>query len=184
MLSSRSLHFVVLGLILGASAGYVFAFYNAQPPLPASLPPSHPPVAADPALESLKNAVDLNPQNPEIMSRYATALFTANRTDEAISYWERAVGLRPDDQDLRSALGAVLWSQGRPDEARRHLQTSLQQNPRHVRTLHAFFFLALETDRDEKRAAEIVKTIEGIDPGYGGLPDLRERLKAPRSTGR
>ncbi|HEX4998516.1 MAG TPA: tetratricopeptide repeat protein [Terriglobia bacterium] len=176
MFSSRNIHFAILGIILGATCGYLVAFYQAQSQAQAAMPPNHPPVSTDSSLDALKSAVDRNPSDADAAMRYANALFTANRTPDAISYWERALSLRPDDLSIRSMLGAVLWSEGRPEEARKHLQIAITQNPHHVPSLHAMLLITLETDRDEKKAAAILKTIEEVDPEYSGLPDLRDRL--------
>ena len=58
MFSSRNIHFAILGLILGASSGYIFAFYQAEvsfvPKTPTQqqasqtgTPPNHPNVTPD-----------------------------------------------------------------------------------------------------------------------------------------
>jgi Flp pilus assembly protein TadD len=186
MFSSRSLHFAVLGVILGASVAYVVAFYQAQSRTQTELPSNHPPVAGGEssrsALDSLRSAVERNPNDADMVARYANALFAGGRIAEAISLWERAVQLQPDDVNLRSLLGAALWSEGRPDEARKHLDAAIKQNPRHIPTLHALFIITLETDRDEKKAAEILKTIESLAPNYDGLPSLRDRMKRQRPS--
>jgi Flp pilus assembly protein TadD len=183
MFSSRSLHFAVLGLILGASVGYIVAFYQAQSRTPATLPSNHPPVGSDASaafdaeLAALKSEADRNPNDADKLASYAVALFSVGRPAEAIAQLERASQIRPDDLRLRSTLGMLLWNEGQADEARKHLKYAIEQDPKHVPTLHALFMMTLYTDHDQKKAAEILKTIESIDPNYKALADLRDRMK-------
>ena len=37
MFSSRNIHFAILGIILGATTGYIFAFYQVQSSMPRAL---------------------------------------------------------------------------------------------------------------------------------------------------
>ena len=46
-----------------------------------------------------------------------------------------------------------------------------------VPSLHGMFLIALDS-RDFKRAGEIVKKIEKVEPDYQSLPALRRRLEA------
>src|SRR5262245_14647385 len=122
MFSSRNIHFAILGIILGASAGYVYAFYQAQsvlppPPVTQSLPANHPDVNNEQMLELLKKAIEENPNQPEMVSRYANVLFNAGRIEEALGWYSKLLELQPDNLDARSLRGAVYWRMGRIDEA-------------------------------------------------------------------
>src|SRR5688572_25942451 len=105
MFSSRNIHFALLGLILGASAGYVAAFYKAQSSVqaasaitaPPEMPANHPGLNADAMLEELRRAAEANPDNVEIVARYGEALFSNDRFPEAEIWLAKAVGLAPSD---------------------------------------------------------------------------------------
>ena len=158
MFSSRNIHLAILGIILGASAGYVVAFYNAQSSLAApdlspdqaqgQMPDNHPDVNNEQMLAAMKKAVETDPSNPAIL--------------EALSMY-----------------GAALWRMGKKDAASAQLQAALRVDPRHVPSLHGLALLALEK-HDAAQADQFIKRIEAIDPAYGQLTDLRNRLQAER----
>ena len=187
MVSSRNIHFAILGIILGASSGYVFAFYRAQSSqAPSSLtetqasadmPVGHPEVNNEQMLAAMKKAVEADPNQPEVVKRYAMALFDAGHFDEAGKWFGKAVELEPKNVDTRSMYGAVLWRMGDKEGAGAQLEETLKIDPRNIPSLHGLTLLAIEK-RDAVRAAQLIKQIEGIEPAYGQLPDLRTRLQA------
>jgi Tfp pilus assembly protein PilF len=103
MFSSRNIHFAILGIIIGASFGYVFAFYQAQAKVPAAAKPvnevardatgtaappqEHPEVTNDQMLGLFQKALDKNPNEPELMKRYGNFLFDLGRYGEAITFY-------------------------------------------------------------------------------------------------
>jgi len=185
MFSSRNIHFAVLGLILGASAGYVLAFYNAEVPAEApaaansGLPANHPDLNSPETLDFLRKAAEENAQQPEILARYANALFSAGRFEDALEWYGKVLAIQPDNLDVRSVRGAVYWRLGRMDEAMADLQAALQQDPNHLPTLYGLFLLTLNKG-DVARAAQVFRKIESIDPNYEGLPELKARLEEER----
>jgi tetratricopeptide (TPR) repeat protein len=196
MFSSRNIHFAVLGIILGAAIGYVFAFYQATsaapPPQPPStaeagsgegLPANHPEVNSEEMLALLKKAAEASPDQPEVLSRYANELFQVGRMQESADWYAKVVALKPKDTDVRSLYGAVLWRIGKKSEAKTQLQTALDQDPNHVPSLHGLFIIAIDS-HDIARATEIVKKIEKVEPDYQGLPDLKRRLESESGKGK
>jgi cytochrome c-type biogenesis protein CcmH/NrfG len=189
MFSSRNLHFAVLGIILGASSGYVFAFYRAQssqtpPPLTetqaqSEIPAGHPDVNNQQMLAAMKKAVEADPTHPQVVKRYALALFEANEFDEAGKWFGKAVELDPRNVDTRSMYGAVLWRLGDKAGAATQLEETLKLDPRNVPSLHGLALLALER-QDATGAAQFIKQIEAVEPTYNQLPELRTRLQAIR----
>src|SRR5215470_4389386 len=127
MLSSRNIHFAILGLILGASVAYVFAFYQVESTLPAQaavtpasddgLPANHPGVNNEQMLELLKKTIEEKPDQPEVIARYANILFNLGRFDEALTWFTKVLELQPDNLDARSLRGAVYWRQNKIDDA-------------------------------------------------------------------
>ena len=190
MFSSRNIHFAILGIILGAVCGYIFAFYRAQaaqvpPPLTeseaaADVPTGHPEINNEQMLAAMKAAVEKDPTQPEIVKRYAMALFEAGHFEEAGTWFGKAVELEPQNVDTRSMYGAALWRIGDKEGASVQLQETLKLDPRNIPSLHGLTLLALEK-RDINRATQLIKQIEGIEPAYAQLPDLRTRLAAARS---
>jgi Tfp pilus assembly protein PilF len=191
MISSRNIHFAILGIILGASSGYVFAFYKAQksqapPPLTSTesqseMPAGHPEVNNERMLEAMKKAVETDPTQPEVVKRYAMALFDAGHFDEASTWFGKAVELEPNSVDTRSMYGAVLWRLGNKSGAALQLEAALRIDPRNIPSLHGLALLALES-QDSVQAAQYIKRIEAIDPTYSQLSELRLRLGTARGS--
>ena len=190
MFTSRNIHFAILGIILGAAAGYVVAFYQAAAAAPAAdphstastegaLPANHPDVNSQQMLDLLKKAAEDSPNQPEVLSRYANELFQIGRMEESAEWYAKVVALQPKDTDVRSLYGAVLWRIGKKDEAKTQLQTALTQDPKHVPSLHGLFIIALD-GHDVTKAGEYLQRIEKIDPAYPGLSDLKARLAAAK----
>jgi Tfp pilus assembly protein PilF len=184
MFSSRNIHFALLGLILGASAGYIAAFYKAQSSVQAAavttapeatMPADHPDVDATAMLEELRKAAEQNPNNADTVSRYGAALFENDRFAESEIWLAKAVGLAPTDLFIRSMYGVVLWELGKKDEARATLEGALKIDPDHIPSIHGLLLLAVES-RDQARATQLLQRIETIQPEYQGLPAIKARM--------
>ena len=191
MFSARSIHFALLGIILGASSGYIVAFYRAQAALPppelteieaqSDVPAGHPDVANPQMLEAMKKAMEASPKEPELIKRYAMALFDTGQFMEAGKWFGKVVELEPDSVENRSMYGAALWRSGNKDGAVAQLDAALKIDPKNIPSLHGLTLLSFERD-DFVRAAELIKRIEAIEPDYGARPGLRSRLQAERGT--
>ena len=192
MFSSRNIHFAILGIILGATAGYVLAFYQAAAAVPqpaaatatsdqqGGLPANHPEVNNEQMLELLRKAAEGSPAQPEVLSRYANELFQVGRWNESAEWYGKVVALNPKDTDVRSLYGAVLWRIGKKAEAKTQLQTVLKQDPNHVPSLHGLFIVAIDS-HDLSKAAEYVHKIEQVDPRYESLDDLKRKLASEKA---
>jgi Flp pilus assembly protein TadD len=126
-------------------------------------------------LEAMKKAVEASPNDPEIIKRYAVALFEMGQLADAETWFGKAVALEPNSVDLRSMYGAVLWRMGKKDAATVQLEATLKLDPQNIPSLHGLTLLALE-GRDVSRAAKLIQQIESIEPTYSQLPELRSRL--------
>ena len=152
MFSSRNIHFLILGIILGASSGYVFAFYQVEstvvvPKAPqqasqAGTPPNHPDVTPEQLLEMFKVALERNPNEPELRSRYGSFLFNLGRFQESVESFQKSLELRPA----------------------------------HMETLENLFSAQLEGLKDLRGAGATLRKIEQTDPKYASLPALKKRL--------
>jgi len=188
MFSSRNIHYAILGIILGASVAYIFAFYQVESTMPAQaqslqqngMPANHPDVNNEQMLELLKKAVEDKPDQPEMISRYANVLFNVGRYDEALKWYGKAIELQPDNLDARSLRGAVYWRLNRIDEAAGDLQGVLQRDPKHIPSLYGMFLLSLHR-HDVPNAEQYFAKIQAVDPAYEGLPELKRRLDEERS---
>ena len=157
MLSSRNIHFAILGLILGASTGYVYAFYQAErsfvpkqpaqqqaaPAAQAGVPANHPNVTPEQLLQMFQVALQKNPNEPELRSRYGSFLFNLGRFQESVDAFQKSLELRPN----------------------------------HMETMENLFNAQLEGLRDPKAAAATLKKMEKVEPGNAGLAVLKKRLE-------
>jgi len=80
------------------------------------------------AIELLKKALDLAPDDPFILDSMGWALFKSNRFDEAIAFLRRAHDAKPDPE-IAAHLSEALWMHGEKLEAKQILQGALQTFP-------------------------------------------------------
>jgi Flp pilus assembly protein TadD/LysM repeat protein len=72
----------------------------------------------DKALDMIKTAVDLRPDDGYIVDSLGWAYFRLGRYDEAVTQLERAVDLKSSDPVINDHLGDAYWKVGRKLEAR------------------------------------------------------------------
>lgn len=71
----------------------------------------------DKALDMIKSAVDLRPNDGYIVDSLGWAYYKMGRFDDAVEQLERAVELKPEDSVINDHLGDALWKVGRKREA-------------------------------------------------------------------
>ncbi|PYS43431.1 MAG: hypothetical protein DMG14_00995 [Acidobacteria bacterium] len=188
MFSSRNIHFAILGIILGATTGYIFAFYQVQSSMPRALPSSqgsnvpqgHPDLAPEEVRRRVDEELAKNPNNTEIITLYANFLFNQGKFNEAVEWFEKALAVQPNNLDVRTDLATALWNAGQKDKAMAEYQRILKADPKNMATLHNLVIVHLE-ERDFTAAEQVLKQMESIDPKYEGLEALRKRLAELKS---
>ena len=187
MFSSRNIHFAILGIILGATTGYIFAFYQVQSSMPREIPQAdasntpqgHPNVSNEQLLAMFKEAIEKNPNDITLLTRYANFLFDLGRFSEAVQWFRKGIALQPGNLDVRTDLGTALWNAGQKDAAMTEYQQILKADPKHMATLHNLVIVYFE-ERDLAKAEQTLKQMEAIDSKYEGLEPLRKRLQELR----
>lgn len=96
----------------------------------------------DEALDMIRRAVELRPQDGYIVDSLGWAYYRLGRFEEAVTELEKAVQLRPQDPIINDHLGDAYWRVGR------HLEAQFQWN--HARDL----------DPEEEDLARILDKIE------------------------
>ncbi|GAB1581243.1 tetratricopeptide repeat protein [Phyllobacterium phragmitis] len=71
----------------------------------------------DEALDMIRKAVELRPQDGYIVDSLGWAYYRLGRYDEAVTELEKAVKLRPEDATINDHLGDAYWRAGRKLEA-------------------------------------------------------------------
>jgi Flp pilus assembly protein TadD len=77
----------------------------------------------------LRQAVTLEPRNPEFLSTLGTLLAIDHKLEESTAVFRKALQLAPQDLTVRRYLAANLWQLHRYSEAKQQLQILLQQQP-------------------------------------------------------
>ena len=189
MFSSRNIHFAILGIILGATLGYIFAFYQVQAAMPAPAPASasnssnsnsnvpngHPNVSNEQILAMFKVALEKSPNDTTLMTKYANFLFDTGKFSEAVTWFEKVVALQPTSPDARTDFGTALWNAGEKDKAMVQYQAALKIDPKNMATLHNLT-IVYEEDRKLADAEKVLKQMKAIDPKYEGIETLQKRL--------
>ncbi len=193
MLSSRNIHFAILGIILGATSGYVFAFYQIDKKIPASAPPiagsgaagtagapGHPDVSNDQVLAMFKTELEKDPTNVELLSRYGDFLSDIERFQDAIDVYKKVLAIDPKNLNVQTYMGTALWNIGKRDEAVAAYQKSLKQDPNHLATLYYMALVDLDMNHDVAAASEKLAKMQKIDPQQPALQELRKRIDEAR----
>jgi Flp pilus assembly protein TadD len=76
------------------------------------------------AVAELREAMRLEPNDPQVHEDLADVLAASGHAAEAIVEYQRVLSLRPDQPQAHLGLGMALLSQHRAAEARLHLQAA------------------------------------------------------------
>jgi adenylate cyclase len=95
-----------------------------------------PEATAEAALEALRRALQLAPDDPTVHHCHAALLGNLGRTEDAIRAWTRARELDPNSAGARAGLGIaqVYWQQ--PERALENIDAALRLSPRDPLTYH------------------------------------------------
>jgi len=198
MFSSRNIHFAILGIILGATAGYIFAFYQVQRNAPAgatsgassnasgtaAAPQNHPDVTPDQMVDLFKQAIEKNPDEPELMTKYADFLFTQRKFAEAADWYKKVLVIEPSNLNVRTDMATALWNMGDTKGATVEYEAANKIDPNHLPTLQNLAVAHMDGDGDLRKAADLLKRIEELDPKYSALPGLQVRLEERQRRGK
>jgi len=80
-------------------------------------------------VELIKQALDINPNQPEFLVNFGQMLMKLDRFSEAVEAFRGALSTDLDDLDTISNLGICLMKEHRVDEAIQAYQDSLKNNP-------------------------------------------------------
>jgi tetratricopeptide (TPR) repeat protein len=70
----------------------------------SNVPPNHPEVSAGEILQMFELAIKRNPNEPELLSRYGSFLFSLGRPSESVEWFQKALAIRPNDVPTLEAL--------------------------------------------------------------------------------
>ena len=99
------------------------------------------------------------PRNPEALSAYADAVWSAGLFDEAEATWRDALSIAPESSRARHGLARALASQSRLDEALNEAQAALKASPRDGELHHTVGAIYERMRRYEQAAAAFTNYI-------------------------
>lgn len=88
------------------------------------------------ALEFLSQAIDLDPQSPEVFYELGRSYYLVARFNRARQYLEYAVDLQSDNPDYHYVLGRVYERLENTDRAVEHYARTVELDPTHQRALY------------------------------------------------
>src|SRR4051812_20272502 len=187
MFSSRNIHFTILGIILGASSGYILAFYQIDKKIPektktlqGSGQQSHPDVSNEQVMAMFKQQLERDPNNVEVLTRYADFLSDSEHFQEAADTYAKVLKIQPNNLDAQTFMGTALWNLGRRDEAVAAYEKALKADPNHLPSLYYMAMVDLDLRKDVNAASEKLAKMEKIDPSQPALKELRDRIEEER----
>jgi tetratricopeptide (TPR) repeat protein len=98
----------------------------------------------------LKRALNIKPNDPITLSRYADALASNGQPDKAWEFFERSLNLEPNDPITLSRYATALVSNGHPDKALQFFEQSRQLEPNDPITLNRYADALASTGQHEK----------------------------------
>lgn len=190
MLSSRNIHFAILGIILGATSGYIFAFYQIDKSVPektrtlarngeSTQSQGHPNVSNDQVLAMFKTQLEKNPNDVELLSRYGDFLSDIERYQDAADAYKKVLAIEPENINAQTFMGTALWNLGKKADAVALYEKSLKADPNHVPTLYYLAMVDLE-NKNPDAAQQKMEKIEKLDPQQPALKELRQRIEDAR----
>lgn len=110
------------------------------------------------AENELRQAVNLEPRNPEFLSTLATVLAMDKKLEESNAVFRKALQLAPQDSTARRYLAANLWQLHRYPEAKEQLQILLRENPNDALS-RLLMGMVSENSHDYATAAKMLSSV-------------------------
>lgn len=131
----------------------------------------------DGAIEFLKRANELQPDNVAVLVNLANAYFDAEKYDEAEKLYMRALQKKPDDLNVRTDMALTLLFRETPnyDRAIQELKSVLEKDPKHVLALQNLT-VAYTKKADKANASATLARLEQADPSNTAIARLREEI--------
>jgi tetratricopeptide (TPR) repeat protein len=132
----------------------------------------------DAAIDFLKKANELQPDNYEVLVNLGHANFDAGKYDEAEKIYTKALGKKADDLGIRTDLGLTYVFRESPDYDRaiQEFKRVLDADASHVQALQSLT-LAYTKKSDKVNASATLARLEQTDAANTAIPKLREEIQ-------
>jgi len=134
------------------------------------------------ALEFLKRANQLKPDDYGVIVQIGNANFDADKYEEAEKWYTMALGKKPNDVNVRTDLGLTFVFRASPnyDRAIQEFKRTLEMDPNHVQALQNLT-VAYSKKGDLINAKSTLEKLEAVDPTNAAISQLRAGLSDPTS---
>jgi tetratricopeptide (TPR) repeat protein len=132
----------------------------------------------DEAINYLKAANKLKPDDREVIVHLGNANFDADHYEEAEKWYTEALAKKADDVDVRTDLGLTFVLREPPnyDRAIQEFNKSLETDPAHVQTLQNLT-VAYTKKGDAAKASATLAKLEAADPQNKQLAKLKDDIQ-------
>lgn len=125
------------------------------------------------AASSLQEAMELNPENPELLANLAHIKASQGKLDEAEDYFRKALEADPNLEPAISGLGTILVHTGRAEETIDFLQKFLEKESEPSVGVMISMSRAYTAKGNHTKAISLLERAEKIAPGH---PELEQEL--------
>jgi tetratricopeptide (TPR) repeat protein len=132
----------------------------------------------DAAIEFLKRANQIKPEDYDTLVNLGNAYFDAARYEDAEKSYTAALLKKSDDINLRNDLGLTYIFRQPPDYDRaiREFLLSLEKDPNHPQALQNLT-VAYTKKGDAEKAKATLARLEALDPANTAIAPLREDIQ-------
>ena len=166
---------LLVGGLVGFGAGY-FAGGGGRPGAGGASGP----VVTGGRVGELKQALDRDPENPEILMDIGNAYYDREDWDDAIKSYEKARRKAPKNPNLLSDLGAAHRNRGEFDLAVAFFQKARQADPDHWQSLLNWLLVEAYDRRDPRAAQPLYDELKRRYPDIPQIERIQEQITSLR----
>lgn len=132
----------------------------------------------DGAIEFLKKANELRPEDYDVLVSLGNATFDAGKLEDAEKIYAKALAKKPDDLSVRTDMGLTFMLRDQPDYDRavQEFKRVLEADAENVQALQNLT-VAYTKKSDKTNALATLARLEKAEPSNEAIPKLRESIE-------
>lgn len=131
---------------------------------------------ADANAAPLLAQLQVDPQNPELLTRVGNYYYDAQQYPIAVQYYERALQVKPADVNVRTDMGTAYWYMGDADRALTEFNHALQYVPDNPNTLFNLGIVKWKGKNDPTGAVAEWQKLLAAHPDYEAKDKVEQML--------
>lgn len=167
---------LVVTLLLGALVGFGAGYFAGGGGRPAGAAASAAGGPSGDRLADLTQAVDRDPENPELLMEVGNLYYDRDDWDHAVAFYEKARRKAPKNPNLLSDLGAAHRNRGEFELAEAFFQKARESDPNHWQSLLNWTLLEAYDRRDAKAAQRLFDEVKQRYPEIPQLDRIQEQI--------